>query len=150
MKKLSVILITIIMAVLLCSCTVVSDNGVFDEYKSDFETINHLMLDIELIEDKVGYLVTDDGNSVNIYDFPYELNESQLHSLNQISKAFKMDFSYIEITENRISYKGEGNQMYVYSKEGKKPNYFHYEGDNIRFSAKSFGDNWYYCYAKIR
>lgn len=150
MKKLLVVLITIIMSMLLGSCTVITDDGAFEKYKNDFETINDLMLDVELTEDKAVYPVTGDGKIMDLYDFPYELNDGQMYSLNHISEAFIMDFSCIEITENRISYKGEGNQMYVYSMDGKKPNYFHYKGDNISFSADSLGDNWYYCYAKIR
>ena len=40
--------------------------------------------------------------------------------------------------------------MYVYSKDGKKPKYFHSKGDDVSFSIGDLGDNWYYCNARIR
>lgn len=151
MKKVLFIFVPVIISLLLCSCIVHSDNGAFEKHKKDFEIINDLMLSVESGEDDGYLLVFDEENTVTeLYGFPYELDDSQLYSLNQIVDAFFMSFDYIEITENRISYKGEGNQMYVYSKDGKKPKYFHCKGDNISFSVEDLGDNWYYCFARIR
>ena len=160
MKKSLLVSALIIMFLLACpwiiySCsasfTVVSDNGAFEEYKTDFEIINDLMLSVDLVEDEEIYsLEFDNGKVTGLYKFPYELNDSQLYSLNQIHDAFSNDFSVIRIIENRIDYTGDGAEMYVYSKDGKKPKYFHYKGDNISFSTESLGENWYYCHARIR
>ena len=133
------------------SFSVASDNGAFEEYKIDFEIINDLMLSVDLVEDEEVYLLEfDNGKVTGLYKFPYELNDNQLYSLNQIHDAFSNDFSVIRITENRIDYTGDGAEMYVYSKDGKKPKYFHYKGDNMSFSTESLGENWYYCHARIR
>ncbi len=151
MKKVLSVFVPIIISVLLCSCAVISNDGAFENHKKDFEIINDLMLSVESSEDNGYLLIFDDEKTVTeLYGFPCELDDSELYSLNQIADAFYMSFDYIEITENRISYKGEGNQMYVYSMDGKKPKYFHYKGDNIRFSVENLGDNWYYCYAFLR
>lgn len=65
------------------------------------------MLSVKSGEEDSYFLVFDEEKTVTgLYKFPYEVNESQLYSLNHIADAFYMSFEYIEITENRISYKG--------------------------------------------
>lgn len=150
MKRNLFVFVTIIISLLFSACYVRSNDGVFEAYKEDFETINNLMLNIELNKDEL-FLVTFEDTVADIYNFPIELNEKQLHSLKQINNAFfGYDFSQIEIIENRISYGGEGYVMYIYSKDGKKPKYFYYEGDKVRFSTEYLGDNWYYLHTNYR
>ncbi len=153
MKKIIFILIITLLSLslLFCSCSVSSNNSNLEICTDDFEAINDLLLSIETNKDKLIFsVIAQNGKNTEIYNFPIELNENQLNSLNQIANAFSTDFSFIEITENRITYGGEGSDMFVYSINGKTPKYFYFKGDNINFSVKELENNWYYCHAKIR
>lgn len=150
MKKIFVS-ISIVLLLCLCSCSSTSNDNNFEICTEDFEAINNVLLNIDPDNDRLLFsVVSEDGKDTEIYNFPIELNENELHSLNRLSDTFKTDFSFIEITEERISYGGEGGDMLVYSIEGKTPKYFHYVGDRIDFSVKSLGHKWYFCHARIR
>lgn len=140
----------LLLSLCLCSCSSNSTNADVGICTADFKAINDVLSDIETREDELYSVIHNEEGNFEIYDFPVELNENQLYSLNQISNAFSTDFSFIKITENRITYGGNGTDMFVYSKDGKKPEYFYYKGDKIRFSVQKLGDNWYYCDAWIR
>lgn len=153
MKKVVFILISTLLSLslLLCSCSSASNNSNLQVCTDDFEAINDILLSIETKKDKLVFSVkTQKEKNTEIHDFPIELDENQLNSLNQIANAFSTDFSFIEITENRISYGGEGSDMFVYSKDGKKPKYFYFKGDKVDFSVENLGNNWYFCHARIR
>lgn len=153
MKKIIFILISTLLSLslLLCSCSVSSNDNNLEICTDDFEAINNLLLSIETKKDRLVFsVITQNGKNTEIHNFPIELDENQSNSLNQISNAFSTDFSFIEITENRITYGGEGNDMFIYSINGKAPKYFYFKGDNINFSVKNLGNSWYFCHAKIR
>lgn len=151
MKKIIFVLISIILSLPLCSCSTVSNDNDSGICTDDFEAINDVLLSIETEKDITLFSVASEkGKNTEIYDFPIELNENQLYSLNKISDAFTTDFSFIAITENRISYGGEGNDMFVYSIDGKRPKYFYHKGDKVDFSVENLDNNWYFCHARIR
>lgn len=153
MKKLLFILISTLLSLslLFCSCSVTSDNSNLEICTDDFEAINDLLLSIETNKDRLLFsVIVQNEENTEINNFPLELDTNQSDSLNRIANAFSTDFSFIEITENRIAYGGEGSDMFVYSINGKAPKYFYYKGDNINFSVKELENNWYYCHAKIR
>lgn len=151
MKKIIFVLISIILSLLLCSCSTISNDNNFEICTEDFEAINDVLLSIETEKDRLLFSVVDeDGKDTEINKFPVELDENQSYSLNKISDAFTTDFSFIEITETRIAYGGEGSDMLVYSIDGKRPKYFYFKGDKIDFSVKKLGNNWYFCHARIR
>lgn len=150
MKRVLIIISTFIYLLLvLSSCS--SDNFNLKISTDDFEAINDLLLSLETKEDRLSFsVITQNKKNIEIYNFPVELDEKQLDSLNNMANAFSTDFSFIEITENRIAYGGDGNEMFVYSINGETPKYFYFKGDNINFSSEYLGNNWFFCCAKIR
>lgn len=152
MKTASILISAVLAAtLLLCSCSAASYHGDLRLCTDDFEAINDKLLSLETQKEKTLFsVITQKGKNTEIYHFPVELNERQLNSLNQLADAFSTDFSFIEITEARITYGGDGGDMFVYSIDGSTPNYFYYAGDNVRFSVESLGNNWYFCHARLR
>ena len=78
------------------------------------------------------------------------LTEDIKESLNNVKQTFYYGFSMISITENRISYGGEGYEMFVYSLDGKKPKYFWHNDRNNSFKIYSLGDDWYLLSLRLR
>ena len=78
------------------------------------------------------------------------ITEDIIESLSNVKQAFNYDFSIISITETRISYGGEGYEMFVYSLDGEKPKYFWSDDRNKPFNIYSLGDDWYYLFLKQR
>ena len=68
-----------------------------------------------------------------------------LDDFNSIKSGMKQsdtDF-FIEIKTDRISYGGLSSRMYVYSRNGKAPSYYYYEGDGMHPEVCILGDGWY-------
>ena len=78
------------------------------------------------------------------------ITEDIIESLSNVKQAFNYDFSIISITETRISYGGEGYEMFVYSLDEEKPKYFWSDDRNKPFNIYSLGDDWYYLFLKQR
>ena len=78
------------------------------------------------------------------------ITEDIIESLSNVKQAFNYDFSIISITESRISYGGEGYEMFVYSLDEEKPKYFWSDDRNKPFGIYSLGDDWYYLFLKQR
>ena len=118
---------------------------IFTKYKADFETVNNYILenfDISPDEDKKNVFIEPRGN-VSIDDHP-ELDKEMKEALYRTSIPFKWyDYSFISVTKERVSYCGDGYRMYVYSRNGKVPDYYFHKGDGMRPEIYRLGDNWY-------
>lgn len=65
--------------------------------------------------------------------------------------AFSQDFSFINVTKERISYGGEGNFMYVYTIDGQKPTYFYSKDSDVAsFKTIHLKGNWYLLVNRAR
>lgn len=121
------------------------ETNIFSEYKSDFETVNSYILenfDVLPNEDEKMVFITPRGN-VSIDDHP-ELDKEMKHALYRTSIPFnRYDYSFIEVTKERVSYGGDGYRMYVYSRDGKAPSYYYHEGDGMHPEVCILGDGWY-------
>ena len=126
----------------------------FETYKEDFEKINK-------------HIIENYGNSTNktnihidkqIYQIvglrdgeKIALDKETKRSLNSIVPAFKgYDFSFINVSTERVSYCGEGYRMYVYSRNGKAPTFYYYEGDGMHPAVYDLGNNWYLLKVNFR
>lgn len=119
----------------------------FETYKEDFEKINKHIIEnygnstnkTNIHIDKQIYQIVGlrDGEKIT-------LDKETKCSLDSIVPAFKgYDFSFIQVSDERIAYGGEGYRMYVYSRNGKKPTYFYYKGDGVIFDTYKLKDGWY-------
>ena len=120
-------------------------NNYFINYYNDNGSIDSLSF---------SFSENDNGQIEKIYDgnlYEYvELPENIIKAFSEIKCIFKYDFSYIFINNYRISYGGNGNEMYVFSRDGSKPKYFFSEDEDTNFSVYSLSDNWYYLFLKVR
>lgn len=154
-KKLWFIIIVSIISVIMVARVIVLSLPKYDEeeieifqtYKEDFEKINEYIIknyggSLEknniLIDRQISRIVgLYDGEKIKISK---ELQES----FNNIDKAFMgYDFSFLDVSLERISYQGEGYRMYVYSRDGKVPDYYYHKGDGMRPDVYKLGNNWY-------
>ena len=121
------------------------ETNLFLEYKDDFLKVNSYIIehfDVLPGEDENNILITPRGN-VSIADHP-PLDKELKNALYRTSIPFKgYDYSFIAVTSERISYYGDGYRMYVYSRNGKAPDYYYHYGDRQRPEVYSLGDNWY-------
>ena len=78
------------------------------------------------------------------------MKTDKLQAFDHINDAFYSDFSFIDITPERISFGGLGSGMYVFSLDKKAPDYFYHKGDDMSEDVYSLGDNWYYLRAVKR
>ena len=128
------------------------ETSIFKEYKSDFEMVNSYILenfDVLSDEDRKNVIITPRGN-VSIYNHP-ALDKEMKHALYRTSIPFNgYDYSFIEVTKERVSYGGEGYRMYVYSRNGKAPSYYYYEGDGMHPEVCILGDGWYLLKVNFR
>ncbi len=87
---------------------------------------------------------TEDGK-VGLYENGNIYPEQEIqNAFNNILNAFQhYEFSFVEITPERVSYGGLGYRMYVYSRNGKVPDYFYHKGDRMDEDCYYLGDNWY-------
>ena len=122
----------------------------FESYKVEFEVVNdYIIKRIDYSEEIVGVrrngLRPQLGDIVSLYnDGDIELSEEIKEAFNKIDDAFEgYDFSYLEVTKDRISYGGLGYRMYVFSRNGKAPDYYYYPGDGMHHETFRLTDNWY-------
>lgn len=158
------IIITMIFCFSLSSCRqnnsqLNSKQVAFDINRSDFDKLN------QFFEDQYSSANTNEltfvicvsketGKIEKLYSGYLQeyicITEDIVESLNNVKQAFNYDFSIISITETRISYGGEGYEMFVYSLDGEKPKYFWSDDRNKPFRIYSLGDDWYYLFLKQR
>ena len=67
-----------------------------------------------------------------------------------MTNYLKKDFEFIEYTPDRVSFQGDGQNMVVYSINGKIPNYFFYKGDKMSFRVYDVRNKWYILIANLR
>ena len=108
---------------------------IFDEKAHDFYLLNNHILE------NYDTLPTQDRITLSADNLrlPSEVRQA----FNSVKEAIAYDFSIIYITNERVSYCGLGNRMYVYSRNGKKPNYFYSKDDGVIYITYKLKDNWY-------
>ena len=153
-KRALAIIITVIIAIMI-ACFVISEFpkrdseeiGKFQSYKTDFEVVNNYFLDAYGDSPKENKVFLDKKiyRIVGLYDEEIiQISKELKESLNAIVPAFEnYDFSFINVNEERIAYCGDGYRMYVYSRNGKAPSYYYYEGDGMHPEVCILGDGWY-------
>ncbi len=160
MKKpiivLSVIIITIVVAV--SAFMIYSDRPIEREdiknkyrlYKDDFEKANDYIIK-EIADDSEIFVVVswdyENKSLTHLYCngekyFPEEIIQTAFENISQAFSGY--DFSYIDITSERITYYGQGEVMFVYSRKGGAPKYFYSPNDGVSFNAYTLWDGWYF------
>lgn len=144
----------------LCSCTRMQteEKNLFISCQEDFELINQFILETSNGRDGISFsLVTQDtnGNSEIVSLFMHHpenskesknilLSDEMKNAFNTIwDTLFRMDFSFIDVTEDRISYGGLGSRMYVYSRNGERPTYFYSPSDDVVYHTYHLENRWY-------
>ena len=131
----------------------------FEEYKYDFNVINNYIIKnfghkVSSDNDYVLMLIEEEGYVTEIDDYGKRivLSEELKTSFKNIDEAFKpWGYDSITITKERISYEGLGKKMFVYSRNGKIPDYFYSEDDGIEnYSRCILPDNWYLLEHNVR
>lgn len=165
MKKILALLIVLLLCISSTGCTVSHGKNkehwqvAFEINKTSFEELNGFLLDqyAKVDNDKLSFSFMPSEESKQIesiyssYSNEYIYLDDHIKELfTNVKKAFIYDFSVVTIQKNRISYYGEGNEMFVYSLDGKKPKTFWPSGKKAYFSTYSLGDNWYYLFLRQR
>lgn len=118
----------------------------FKLYKQEFQEITEYICEnCDSDERKIVSVCFENSRIVSLYyDGNYaQLSDEMILFFNKIKNIYTGDFSHIEVTPKRISYGGLGNRMYVYSRNGKVPDYFYHKGDGMNEDCFYLGDNWY-------
>ena len=164
MKRIITYIFTIIISFSVCSCTQYSNDfdlkkDTFNINKVSFDKLNQYLLEqfsnIENSELNFTFSVSEEtGEIEKLYsrywhEYIY-LDEDITELFTNVKNSFTYDFSIVSITSTRISYGGEGNEMFVYSLDGKKPKYFWADNKDAAFSSYSLDNNWYYLFLKQR
>ncbi len=130
----------------------------FKAYRYDFNLINNYIIEnfdyMANSEDNSLMLIKEDGYVTALYDNAENIliSDELKAAFRNIDEAFEnREYSFITITDERISYEGLGNRMFVYSRNGKIPDYFYYDGDGIdNYSRHILPDNWYLLIHHVR
>jgi len=77
-------------------------------------------------------------NQKTIIDF----SELEITCINIIRESISTDFSFIRVTDEAIFFGGIGSEIYVYSKNGKSPEYF-LDVEDKRFKTYEIDLGWY-------
>ncbi len=157
MKKAIIFYATLLALVLICFCFPRYDKeekAKFEQYKDDFILITQYISD-ELCYDvnTTVSIVWEDKTRrfLSLYnDGDIYVPENIMQAFDHINEAFYSDFSFVEISPERISFGGLGSGMYVLSLNKKAPDYFYHKGDGMNEKVYSLGDNWYYLHAVKR
>ncbi len=129
----------------------------FSQFKDDAEAVNRYIIEnfghTAITNDNLIFVSQENGKVVGLYDSKdVEIPRHMLDAFNNIKDRMNQsdtDF-FIDITEDRISYGGASNHMYVYSRNGKTPSYFYNEGDGMHPDVYELGDNWYLLKVNFR
>lgn len=135
--------------------TKIDEKKRFSSVKEDFEVCNeyfqtlcsnddNVSFDIKYTDERITTITMYKNGDLEGNDVPLE--SKMIKSLRHIyESAFTGGFDSVEITSSRIAYGGMSNRLYVFSKNGKKPNYFHSENTTHEFSYRTYnlGDNWF-------
>ena len=130
----------------------------FEEYKYDFNLINNYIIEnfghMADEDDNSLMLVEENGYVTALFDKGENilLTDELVTAFRNVDEAFKpWGYDSITITKERISYEGLGKKMFVYSRNGKIPDYFYSEDDGIdNYSRCILPDNWYLLEHNVR
>ncbi len=158
MRKL--ILWTISIAVIISVFVIVNsfpkrDKGeieLFKKHKDDFELITEHIIENYDTESEDSVMVYWENDVPYLYNnSPITLKDDLVNAFNNIVDAFQhYEFSFVDITPDRISYGGLGHRMYVYSRNGKVPDYFYFKGDDMNYTCYRVDENWYLLRNNVR
>lgn len=153
MKRKYLLFISII-AIVLCACTSPNTRAVvFFDYQADFERLKDFMLDERNVDgeyETYGIVYDIDGKISGIHGISQDLGKAELKSLNNLLNAFKTDFSFIGVGEGRVSFGGNGNDMFVYTVDDSIPKWFYSPNDRMRYTKEKLYNNWYHLYNNAR
>lgn len=164
MKYIKVFIFTIIIIFSFCSCSQHSNDfdskkNTFNINKDSFDKLNQYFLEqfssIDTNELNFAFSVSKETGRIEklyssyLHEYIY-LEEDIIELLSNVNNSFNYDFSIVSVTNTRISYGGEGNEMFVYSLDGSKPRYFWEDNEKASFSIYVLDENWYYLFLKQR
>ena len=156
MKYIKVFIFTIIIVFSFCSCSQHSNDSdsiknTFNINKDSFDKLNQYFLEqfssIDNNELNFAFSVSKETGRIEklyssyLHEYIY-LEEDIIELLSNVNNSFNYDFSIVSITNTRISYGGEGNEMFVYSLDGSKPRYFWEDNKEASFSIYARYRNW--------
>lgn len=161
-KKLFNIFLIVISILFVCLATLVfshekqrrTELNKFIECQNDFDIINNYILNLCSDSNRVSFQIQYDDHKTSklkmyigdsMQGQEIELEEDCKNALDNIKQnLMPSDFSFIDVTTDRVSYGGLGNRMYVFLKEGKKPNYFYSPKDNKTiYTIYNLNNSWY-------
>ena len=164
MKYIKVFIFTIIIIFSFCSCSqhsndIDSKKNTFNINKDSFDKLNQYFLEqfssIDTNELNFAFSVSKETGRIEklyssyLHEYIY-LEEDIIELISNVNDSFNYDFSIVSVTNTRISYGGEGNEMFVYSLDGSKPRYFWEDNEKASFSIYVLDENWYYLFLKQR
>ena len=164
MKYIKVFIFTIIIIFSFCSCSQHSNDfdskkNTFNINKDSFDKLNQYFLEqfssIDTNELNFAFSVSKETGRIEklyssyLHEYIY-LEEDIIELISNVNDSFNYDFSIVSVTNTRISYGGEGNEMFVYSLDGSKPRYFWEDNKEASFSIYALDENWYYLFLKQR
>lgn len=153
MKRKNLLFIFVV-AIILCACTPPNTRvDVFMDYQSDFERLRDFMLDEKDVDSEYktyGIVYGIDGKISGIYGISQDLGNTELESLNNILNAFRTDFSFIGVGQGRVSFGGNGNDMFVYTVDDSFPKWFYSPNDDTKYTREKLDNNWYHLYNNAR
>ena len=164
MKYIKVFIFTVIVIFSFCSCSQHSNDfdlkkDVFYVNKDSFDKLNQYFLEqfssIDSNELNFAFSVSKETGRIEKLYSSYthefiDLEKDISELLSNVNNSFNYDFSIVSITNTRISYGGEGNEIFVYSLDGSKPKYFWDDNKESSFSIYDLGENWYYLFLRQR
>lgn len=154
MKRLKIFSLILVLCFVLTGCySNLGKKDIFKRYEDDFEVIKDVFvtanLDLGERGEKIYSLIQNEqGVITGLFSCPIHLTQEEYASLNRLAEMFTQSFNFIAVTNNRISFGGDGAQMIVYSADGKRPSYFHAEDDGVRYRVEKLSEHWFYLYMK--
>ncbi|MBP3579803.1 MAG: hypothetical protein J6K12_01005 [Clostridia bacterium] len=107
----------------------------YEKNSYDFFLLNNYVIE--------NYDYLSESESGIIYTEDLRLPNDVRDAYNSVNAELASEFSLIYVTKERISYGGIGHNMYVYSRNGKKPTYFYHKGDGVIYDTYKLKDGWY-------
>ena len=154
MKRLKFFSLAIALCLVLLGCySNLGKKENFKQYEDDFEVIKDVIMaaNLDLGEDGTEtypLVENEQGEITGLFSCPINFTKEELASFNRLAEMFTQSFNFIAVTNNRISFGGDGAQMIVYSADGKRPSYFHAEDDGVRYRVEKLSEHWFYLYMK--
>lgn len=129
---------------------------IFERYQEDFELLKDFFLALTPEDEgyhSIGYAVFfyEDKGFV-LYRPPKGWGMEEQAALNRIAEIFTRSWNeaYIRVTPARISFEGLGNEMVVYTANGRRPAYYFENSPWIHFKVERLDKNWFYLRNPVR